>query len=363
MVLDSFSFGGAENLIAELGRHASSRLKVSALSLSPAAQNRSDMVGRLTEAGLKPAYLDVERLLDIWGFLKMVRTLRRARVDVVHAHLGYSAILVPLAARLAGKPVVATLHLSPRRHTARREWLKERLSVRIPARLGRLVLVSQHAYDEYARLHGPVRSTWRMIHNGVALDQYTSQHAPGPPQRPLWAVVAALRPDKNHIDLIRAWTGVVAAHPSATLLILGEGPSRGEIEREVAIAGLEKSIRLLGRREDVPDILRTVDGVVSASIDEALPTALIEAGASGLPVVATDAGGTREIVIEGITGRLVPIRDVPALTQALLSVINEPARAAAYGKAARTFVEENYSMTRWIEDLDLLYREVTGGRR
>ncbi len=96
--------------------------------------------------------------------------------------------------------------------------------------------------------------------------------------------------------------------PEATLLIIGDGPSRGDIETAVTAAGLQNSIQLLGRREDVPEILRTVDGVVSASVDEALPTALIEAGASGLPVVASDAGGTARSSSTGVTGRLVPLR-------------------------------------------------------
>lgn len=362
MVLDSYSFGGAENLIAELGRYAPAELEVSVAGLAPPESGRTAMYGRLAEVGLQPTYLSVRKLLDPKGFVHLVRTLRSAPVDVVHAHLGYSAILVPLAARLVGKPVVATLHLSPQPHTERGERLKERLSVRIPARLGRLVLVSQHAFDEYARRHGPARWTWRMIPNGVDVARYTVRRGPRSTDHPVWAVVAALRPDKNHVDLLRAWAGVVAVRPDAKLLVVGDGPSRGDIEGAVSELGLTDSVELLGRREDVPDLLATVDGVVSASVDEALPTALIEAGACGLPVVASDAGGTREIVVDGVTGRLVPMRDVPALTAALLDVIDDPAKAAAYGAAGRAQAEETYSMGTWVRRLEELYQEVIGER-
>jgi glycosyltransferase involved in cell wall biosynthesis len=102
----------------------------------------------------------------------------------------------------------------------------------------------------------------------------------------------------------------------------------------------------------------SVDGVVSASVDEALPTALIEAAACGLPVVAADAGGTREIVEDGVTGRLVPLRDVPALADALLATIADPATAAAYGAAGRAAVEAKYSFPRWVENLETLYAEL-----
>lgn len=362
MILDSFNFGGAENLIAELGRYRPAQLDVSVASLAPSTQGRNALLDRLADAGLQPQYLSVDRLLDPVGFKRLATTLQHADVDVVHAHLGYAATVVPLAARLVGKPVVATLHLSPQRNLSRGERLKERLSVRIPARLGRLVLVSQHAFDQYALVHGPARSTWRMIHNGVDLSRYTLRTGPRSSDKPVWAMVAALRPDKNHLDLVRAWTEVVAVHPDATLLIVGDGPSRADIETAVAEAGLGDAVRMLGRREDVPELLRSVDGVVSASVDEALPTALIEAGASGLPVVATDAGGTREIVVDGVTGRLVPLRDVPALAAALLETIGDPDLAAAYGAAGRAQAEEMYSMPKWVEQLELLYREVIGDR-
>ena len=107
---------------------------------------------------------------------------------------------------------------------------------------------------------------------------------------------------------------------------------RAELERAVAEAGLTRSVQFLGSRTDVCEILQGVDGVVSASVDEALPTALIEAAACGVPIVAADAGGTREIVLDGVTGRLVPLHDVPALTGALLEVMGDPVRAAGYGR-------------------------------
>jgi glycosyltransferase involved in cell wall biosynthesis len=362
MILDSYNFGGAENLIAELGRYAPAALDVSVASLAPQSSDRNALYGRLVDANLNPTYLSVRKLLDPRGFARLVRTLRRAQVDVVHAHLGYSATLVPLAARLAGLPVVATLHLSPQPHTQRGERFKELLSVRIPARLGRIVLVSQHAFDQYAKRYGPARSTWRAIPNGVDVGRYAVRSGSGSPDRPVWAVVAALRPDKNHVDLIRAWAAVVAVHPGAKLLVVGDGPSRADIENAVLEAELGESVELLGRREDVPDILAGVDGVVSASVDEALPTALIEAGACGLPVVASDAGGTREIVVDGVTGRLVPLCDVPALTDALLDTIGNPELAAAYGAAGRAQAEGKYSMRTWVDTLEHLYQEVIGER-
>ena len=282
-----------------------------------------------------PRFLSVRRLLDPAGFV-LARPDAAARpADVIHAHLGYCAILVTLAARLAGKPVVTTLHVSPQDDARFGEFIKERLAVRIPSRLGRLVLVSHHLYHRYAERHGPARDTWRVIPNAIDVERYRTPARGSCRQRPPGVgVVAALRPKKNHLDLIRAWTEVAAVHPDATLLVVGDGPCRAELERAVAEAGLTRSVQFLGSRTDVCEILQGVDGVVSASVDEALPTALIEAAACGVPIVAADAGGTREIVLDGVTGRLVPLRDVPALTGALLEVMGDPVRAAGYGRAA-----------------------------
>ena len=281
MVLDSFNFGGAENLIAELGRFRPAGLELSVASLAPENDGRTAMLDRLAAAGLRPRFLSVRRLLDPAGFVRLVRTLRHAQADVIHAHLGYCAILVTLAARLAGKPVVTTLHVSPQDDARFGEFIKERLAVRIPSRLGRLVLVSHHLYHRYAERHGPARDTWRVIPNAIDVERYTPARGSAGSDRPVWAVVAALRPKKNHLDLIRAWTEVAAVHPDATLLVVGDGPCRAELERAVAEAGLTRSVQFLGSRTDVCEILQGVDGVVSASVDEALPTALIEAAACG----------------------------------------------------------------------------------
>jgi glycosyltransferase involved in cell wall biosynthesis len=358
MVVDSFNFGGAECLLAELGRCAPKGWQISVASLAPAEQGRNEMLDRLADADLRPQHLSVRKLLDPRGFFELVRTLREAPVDVVHAHLDYSAILVPLAARLAGKPVVATLHVNPKRKLRRRDWLKERLSVRVPARFGRLVLVSGHAFGEYSDLHGPAATSWRMIPNGIDLERYAPHHRRRTTDAPVWAIIAALRPGKNHVDAIRAWAGVVAAQPNAKLLVIGDGPAREDIERAVAATGLQDSVRLLGRRDDVHAVLRHVDGVISASADEALPTALIEAAACALPVVATDAGGTREIVIDGVNGRLVPVGSVPALTDAVLEIIHNPNLAARYGETGRAIVEQRYSISAWTGELERLYSEV-----
>ena len=109
-------------------------------------------------------------------------------------------------------------------------------------------------------------------------------------------------------------------------MLAGEGPLRGEIEERVKSAGLEGRFRLLGLRRDVPELLRALDLLVLPSGREGLPNIVLEAMASGVPVVATDVGGTGELVIEGKTGSLVRPGDAEALARAILALSASPGR-------------------------------------
>ena len=362
-VLDSFSFGGAEELVASLGASPAPGVTMTVASLAPAGRGRDAMLPRLEAAGLAPTHLGVRRLADPAGLARLVRQLRRSDADVVHAHLGYAATVVPVAARLAGLPSVATLHHVPQ-DLSGAERLKERLSVRVPARLGRLVLVSHAARHEFALRHGPSTPSWRVIHNGVDLARFGA----GPEVRepadrpPIWIAVAALRQPKGHLDLLEAWARVVKSHPGARLLIAGEGPERPAIQSAIVGLGLGREVQMLGSRDDIPALLQQVDGVVSASHTEALPTALIEASAAGLPVVATAVGGTPEVVLDGTTGLLVPPHRPDRLAAALAQLVADPARGVDFGRAGRLHAEGVFAMQPWLDQLLDLYLEVIDTR-
>lgn len=168
----------------------------------------------------------------------------------------------------------------------------------------------------------------------------------------LFGTVASLTRQKGHRHLLEAVRLVAPALPGAGWLIIGDGPLRGELE--TAAAGLP--VRFLGARNDVPRLLQAMDLFVLPSLWEGMPNAALEAMATGLPLIATDVAGSRELALPGRTGWLVPPADAPALAEAMREAA-EPARRADYGRAARALVEANHDQAVQLPRFFALYEQ------
>jgi glycosyltransferase involved in cell wall biosynthesis len=176
-------------------------------------------------------------------------------------------------------------------------------------------------------------------------------------------MVGTFKQQKGHTFLIAALREVAAEHPDLRVLLVGDGELLPSIEREAAAAGVT-CVQFLGSRRDVDRLLAASDSFVLPSLWEGLPVALVEAAAAGLPVIATDVSGSREVVVHGTTGLLVPPGDVGALADAIDALLADPRRAAAMGDAGRRRVRERFSAAGQAEQLAALFRTgVRGSRR
>jgi len=280
------------------------------------------------------------------------------------------------AGRLAGVPVVSTFHHVHRTLTGRAS-ARERLAVEVATRGAATLFVSQASLDSFAsryRPGRPVPDSWRVVHNGIDVDYFAP--APSGSSRPdfpadlgldgrsVVTVLAALRDFKGIRHAVAAWPAVVARYPDARLLLVGSGPEEPALRSQVAAAGLTGSVVFAGMRSDVPEVLRASDVVLLPSIHgENLPTVLMEAGACGRPVVASDVGGISDIVADGETGLLVPPGSVPGVAAAVLRLLDDPALAARMGAAGRRRVEERFDARRWAGHLREVYEEAVGSPR
>ncbi|MBP2415923.1 glycosyltransferase [Microlunatus capsulatus] len=375
-VLDAFRLGGAETLIAQLGRVAPEMgLELDVLSLHGPSEERSKLAPLLEEAGLRPRYLGVDRTLDPRSFVRLVQDVRRRRPDVVHAHLEMAMTLALPAARLAGVPAVGTFHHVHRPLTGRAS-ARERLALEVATRSQAAVFVSQASLvsfrDRY-RAGRAVPRSWQVVHNGVDLAYFSP-----PPDdvaalpadlglagRRVVTVLAALRDFKGIVHVVRAWPRVVERHPEVRLLLVGSGTEEASLRAEVDRLGLAGSVVFAGMRSDVPDVLRGSELVVLPSIyGENLPTVLMEAGGCARPVVASDVGGISDIVADGETGLLVPPGQPDALGAAVLRVLDDPALGRRLGEAGRLRMEERFDAHLWARNLCGLYaRAAAAGPR
>jgi glycosyltransferase involved in cell wall biosynthesis len=286
----------------------------------------------------------------------VTRLVRDVRPDVVQAHDPHAltACLVALRAQ-APRRLVATRRVDFRPRGPAARW-----KYRQPARV---IAVSRAIADVLAR-GGVVAERLRLVYEGVP------DRAPIPGGRnalraldvPESAAVvgniAALVDHKDHATLLRAAALVTRQRPDAWFVVVGDGERRPALEalaRELQVGG---RVVFAGFRDDVDRLLPAFDVFCLSSHMEGLGTIVLDAMAFARPVVATAAGGLAESVVDGVTGRLVAPRDHGALAQALLDVLGDPARAAAFGAGGRRRFEEHFSAGRMVEETLAVYKEL-----
>jgi len=282
--------------------------------------------------------------------------LRARKVRIVHSFDFYSNVLGVPAARMAGVPVVIA---SQRDLGNLRPPLQQRLQ-RAMLSLATHVLVNSRAIaDRLAGSRAARSGHLSVIHNGVDLSRF------GPPPASVRrepgitvTVLANLRPEKGILQIVAAAAAVRQASPETRVDIWGEGPLRGEAEARIRSLGLSECVRLRGSTRTPEDVLRRSDIFVLPSLSEASSNVLLEAMATGLPVVATRIGGTPALV--GDAAVLVPPGDPAALASALLELARNPALATRLGAAARSRALAEFGMDRMLERVDTLYRGLLG---
>jgi glycosyltransferase involved in cell wall biosynthesis len=175
------------------------------------------------------------------------------------------------------------------------------------------------------------------------------------PDEKVIGIVARLVPVKNHRTLFAAFKKVRQACPKTRLLIVGEGPLDEDLRRFAAELGETENILFLGKRDDVRELLHIMDVVCLASLSEGLSLTLLEAMASARPAVATNVGGNPELVLDGLTGLLVPPRDPERMAEAIVALLRDDGRRRSMGEAGRRRVEEKFNIQNCVKEYEELY--------
>jgi glycosyltransferase involved in cell wall biosynthesis len=305
-------------------------------------------------------------LLALW---QVWRLMRRERPALVHTHTSKAGFVGRLAARLARVPVV--VH-TPHGHVFYGYYGRaataffaalERLAARFT---DRLVVLTEREIEEHLAWRVGRREQYVVIPSGVDLDALRAAAPPHEAARRRLGVehgtrllvgLGRLEPVKGFRLLVDALPRIVAAVPSARLLLVGEGSERAGLAARAAALGVGDRVELAGAQYDAPVFLAAADLVVVPSLNEGMGRVLVEAMALGRPVVAARVGGIPAVVADGETGRLVEPGDPEALAAAAVDLLKNPGLAERMGEAGARRAH-GFSLRVMEERLLALYREV-----
>ena len=362
--VDSLGAGGAELLVADFARvapEAGIRLTVGALR----GDHDAPAAVRLRAAGVVPELVPVSSLLRP-ADTRRVRDHMRARApDLVHTHLGYADVLGGRAARALGIPSVSTIHA---------DWwggsVRERVRNRVMAAFRRrcaerVIAVSESARAVYLRHGWDTEDRLAVVHNGIAAEPQPGSGAAVrrelglAPTDLVVAMVSRLGHEKGHQVAVEVVKSLHVRHPGLRLVIVGDGDLREDVERWATDAG--GIVIATGHRADVMEVLDASDLLLHPSRFDAFPTALLEAMAASVPVLATAVGGIVEIVEDGETGLLVP---GPAtrgeLTVALERLVEDDDLRARFAAAGRERFAREFGAAAWATRTRAIYDDVLG---
>ena len=293
----------------------------------------------------------VRNKADLRAIAAHLRAFQRLRPEVVHVNLRTPfACQYGIAAALATPraKVIAVEHAP----MPTEDPLQRRLRRLMVRRLAAHVSVGDESARMVERMLGLAPGSVRTIYNGVPDLDVPPVDRPVP--GPVIGSIGRLSPEKGLDVLLRALVDL----PGVTAVLVGDGPERDALKQLALELGVDERAIFTGRVPESRVYFPVLDVYVLASHSEGLPLALVEAMLAGRPVVATDVGSVSEAITDGETGLLVPPDDAPALARAVRSLLDDPARAAALGAAARARAETSFSAQAMARQYEELYDEV-----
>ena len=360
-VIDNLEFGGGERGFAQLAGGLKDRYEIRF-----ACQPGGPLGERLRELGVAIRPVDFRRRVSPASIGRLLAILRAEGIDLVHSMGARADFSARIAARLAGTPVVVSTiamfvggyDIPPGRRLLYRAGIQ--LSERF---CNGFIAVSEAIKHALVHDHRIPREKVVRIYNGVEPELFRAEGPDGlrlrrelglDPEAPLVGTVGRLVYQKAQDVFLRAASTVAHSVPAAQFLIVGEGPLRSSLERLVAQLGLRRC-HFAGFRADIPRVLSIMDIFALPSILEGLPRVLLEALALARPVVATRIDGVTEVVQHGVTGLLVAPGEPTALAGAILSLLMDQALAGQLGLAGRKLVEERFTVSRAVDEVDRFY--------
>ncbi len=373
--LSSAAMGGQERHVLTLIDHLSARHHITVFC--DAAEGGNPFYEELETRGLRPRILRLPRMstkgvvrpvaMSLPVILAARRALAAAHLDAIHFHAGllgqmYAPIVAGCMAGIHTR--ILTLH----NHIVRHAPLRRFIESRVLRRLDRIVAVSNHTKRELVQKKDVAPEQVVVVPNGIEVAAYTNmmerreaRGALGLSNEALVVGLVGRLHDLKGVDLmIEAVPLIKAQVPRLQLVLIGIGPEEKALRQLAEERDASDVVRFAGYRSDARRFMSALDVLALPSRDEANPLSLLEAMACRKPVVAARVGGVPEVVVDGVTGLLVPPENVPALAEAVVRLLKDPERMKAMGEAGRERVQIHFSEDAMLEKTASLYGMPSG---
>lgn len=369
-LIDSFHQGGSERQALQLTRllHDSGSFRVRLACLSSEGVLRKEIED--LDLGVIPAY-PLTRFYDLNALAQLRRFtsfLSAAQVDVLHSHDFYTNVFGMFAGALARVPV----RVASRRETTGMRSGAQQKAQGIAYKLAHQVLGNSEAVRRQLIAERVPANKIGVVYNGLDLDRFAPRASLTKRaalavlnlpvdliDRPLVSIVANMRLEvKDHPLFLRAMRRVHHAIPTAGFLLAGEGELLPSIRQQAVELGLEADAFFLGGCSQLAELLTASQVCVLSSKSEGFSNSILEYMAAARPVVATDVGGAREVIMNGETGYLVPAGDDTAMAERVISLIRDTNTARAMGEAGRRIVAERFSRETQLRRTENMYEQL-----
>lgn len=358
-VLDSLGIGGLENGVINLiNKMDRERFSHAICCIGQSGKSAE----RLLVEGVEIFEMKKGEGKELLLPFRLARVFKKNRIDIVHTR-NWGAVDGIIGAKLAGVNIIVHGEhgrdiVDPDGSNRKRNVIRRGLSFFV----NRYVTVSKALREWLITVVGINERKIQAICNGVDTLIFNpdekclvrSKYGHNDDEI-IIGTVGRLDPVKNQRLLIKAFAQLKSKYINITLLVIGDGPCREDLERLVEDLDLKQKVSFLGMRDNVPELMKLLDIFVLPSIIEGISNTILEAMATGLPVIATSVGGNPELVVDGKTGYLVPGEDIGSLEKALETYIHNPAIVKQHGTAGRERAVKEYALDKMVNNYETLY--------
>ena len=362
-IIHSLKFGGAERQLVELIKGLNHQIyKVHLICLGYASEGYTEL---LSTEGIEIRYFIRSHRYDFRPILSIYRYIREKKIDLVHTFENLGSLYGLLAAKLSGRPVVCSAI-----RNAKDKNFKLQLSTKILARFADIFVANSQA--GFINRFNKLRPHYRVVYNGVNFTRFQNEKIDllgikdelGVTNfKYIVGMVASLSENKDQNTLLDAAPLILEFFPDTLFLFIGDGPRRKILSEKVRQTGLNNNVIFLGYRNDVERLMQIFDVAIlltnSDIILEGISNAIIEAMIVGIPVVASQGGGTDEIVKHDVNGVLVPSKNIQKTAEAVIELLKDKPKAKRLSKTAKILATEKFSLYRYVRDYENIYQELS----